>query len=362
MIKRPSWIHAVSGAMTAIMVSGCTGNRGGADTENARLKYEPEINSVEAIRLEKKDFHKELMANGRLSAAARSAMTFKTPGIISEIAVENGQRVEKGTVLAVQDSTELKIETESARISLEKARLDYLDVLAGLGYPESDTISVPGYIKKMAKIRSGYDAARNSLMKAEFNLAGTVLRAPFGGKVADIKLREHDMSGTEAFCTIIDDSSLDVDFTILESEYPFVRKGMDVRVTPFSGEPRTLHGKIVSVNPAIDKNGQASVKARVMNDGTLVDGMNVKIAVERTVPDMLVVPKSAVLIRDNMEVLFRTSGGVALWTYVHVLMANSTEYAVTANVERGAELSPGDSVIISGNLNLADGSEVSVKR
>lgn len=330
--------------------------------ENARLKYKPEINSVDAIRLEKKDFKIELIANGRLSAAARSSMAFKSQGIISEIAVENGQRVEKGAELAVQDATEQELETESARIALEKAELDYLDVLAGLGYPERDTASVPADIKKMARIRSGYGDAWNGLRKAEFNLAGTVLRAPFGGKVADIKLREHDMSGTEAFCTIIDDSSFDVDFTILESEYPFIRKGMDAMVTPFSGEPRTLHGKIVSVNPAIDKNGQASVKARVVNDGTLVDGMNVKVTVVRTVPDMLVVPKNAVLIRDNQEVLFRASGGKALWTYVHVLMDNSAEYAVVANEERGAELSPGDSVIVSGNLNLADGSEVSVKR
>ena len=97
--------------------------------ENARLKYKPEINSVDAIRLEKKDFKIELIANGRLSAAARSSMAFKSQGIISEIAVENGQRVEKGAELAVQDATEQELETESARIALEKAELDYLDVL-----------------------------------------------------------------------------------------------------------------------------------------------------------------------------------------------------------------------------------------
>ena len=30
------------------------------------------------------------------------------------------------------------------------------------------------------------------------------------------------------------------------------------------------------------------------------------------------------------------------------------------NTERGADLSPGDIVIVSGNLNLADGSEVTI--
>ena len=93
----------------------------------------------------------------------------------------------------------------------------------------------------------------------------------------------------------------------------------------------------------------------------MVAKMNVKITVERTVPDMLVVPKSAVLIRDNKEVLFRYSAGKSVWTYVDILMSNTESHAVTANVDRGAELFPGDTVIISGNLNIADGSSVVIK-
>lgn len=41
-------------------------------------------------------------------------------------------------------------------------------------------------------------------------------------------------------------------------------------------------------------------------------------------------------------------------------MANDSEYAVSANRERGAELEAGDVVIVSGNLNLAEDSEVVV--
>lgn len=349
-------------AMFSILLAGCSGAGRKTDAQkDGRLKYEPQINSVEAISLEKRAFVRELTANGRLAAVSKSGLRFHSSGVINKIAVENGQSVEKGSMVASQDASETALALESARISLKKAELDFLDVLAGQGYPTSDTASVPGEIKAMAKMRSGYDAALNSLKKAELDFSGTSITAPFSGKIADIKLREHDMSGTDPFCTIIDDSEFDVDFYVLESEYPFLEKGLEVKVKPFSGDPRVLYGKIVSINPAIDKNGQALVKARVPNDGTLVDGMNVRIAVGRTVPDMLVVPKSAVVIRDNEEVLFRTEGGKALWTYVHVLMSNSTEHAVTANRDRGASLAAGDSVIVSGNLNLADGSEVTVK-
>ena len=100
--------------------------------------------------------------------------------------------------------------------------------------------------------------------------------------------------------------------------------------------------------------------AEVANDGTLTDGMNVRVAVRQKIAGQLVVPKSAVVIRDNLEVLFRYKEGRAQWTYVHTSLANSREYVVEANRDRSAELDPGDLIIVSGNLNLADGSEVTL--
>ena len=65
----------------------------------------------------------------------------------------------------------------------------------------------------------------------------------------------------------------------------------------------------------------------------------------------------------NAAVLVRYGeGGKAEWVYVHTVRANSESYAVTANTDRGATLEEGDRVIVSGNLNLADGSKVVLKQ
>ncbi len=118
----------------------------------------------------------------------------------------------------------------------------------------------------------------------------------------------------------------------------------------------------MSVNPLVDKNGQVLVEAEIANNGTFIDGMNVKLLVEKELPGKLVVPKSAVVMRDNQQVLFRYSDGHAQWTYVHTIMDNSNEYVVEANTERQADLQAGDTVIISGNLNLAHETAVSIKQ
>jgi hypothetical protein len=84
----------------------------------------------------------------------------------------------------------------------------------------------------------------------------------------------------------------------------------------------------------------------------------VKVKIETAVPGQLVVPKSAVVQRQNQEVLFKYTNGIAFWTYVKTGYENSTSYTVTAHPDKGGTLMAGDTVIISGNLNLAHESEV----
>lgn len=343
-----------------VLAVSCGQNKGTGNGDEM-LEYSPQVNEVEVIRLEETDFQWQLLANGKLSASKRSRLPFRTAGVITEINVRNGQRVSEGEVLGRQDSREQALALESARISFAKAELDLYDNIAGLGYPARDTSGVPAGILAVARTRSGYNAAANALRQAEYVFGNTILKAPFTGVVADVAYRQYDMTGSDPFCTLVDDSAFDVDFMVLESEYPNVSAGMDVTVTQFVDGNRSMTGRIISVNPAVDKNGQVLVRARVSNDGSLVDGMNVRVKVESPVPGRLVVPKSAVVIRDRQHVLFRYKGGKALWTYVNVLMSNSGSYAVEANTERGATLSAGDTVIVSGNLNIADGSEVILK-
>lgn len=331
------YAHITLVALLTCAVSGC-GPEKGKNGNDIKLSSEPQVNLVEVVTLHKQDFSRQLVSNGRLAAAKKSSMAFTVTGVIEKINVTNGQSIKAGDVIASLDRTEASLEAESAKIALSKAELDYYDVLVGLGYAAGDTVAVPANIRAMARARSGYDAAINSLKQAELNLEGTLLRAPFNGKVADIQLREYDACGTDVFCVLLDDNVLEVTFPVLESEYPFLEKGLPVKVSPFAGGGSSLSGRIESINPIVDENGQISVKASVRNDGSLIDGMNVKVTVEKAVPDMFVVPKSAVVIRDNLEVLFRYEDGNAKWTYVNVLMANSSEYAVSPNLSRGASL------------------------
>lgn len=347
-------------SILGVWACGSSASEGFKDGKAAAV---PEVNEVEVITLVRTDYAHQLMSNGKLKAGRRASLSFGASGVVKESYFSNGELVAAGSVIAELDRPELALSLESAQIALEKAEFDMYDILVGQGYEAKDTLNVPAEVLDMAKMRSGYRTAVNALARARLDSEGSVLKAPFAGRLADMKCKRHDRVGTEPFCTVIDDSYLDVDFPVMESEYSFVAKGLSVKVTPYADPTKTLAGQITEVNPSVDAKGQISVRARVRNDGAFIDGMNVKVVVERLMPGQLVVPRSAVVIRDNLDVLFTyTDDGKAHWTYVNVVRSNGDSHVVTANADRGARLNEGDKVIVSGNLNLADGSNVQLKK
>ena len=330
-------------------------------TEMARGSFSADKNVVTVVPLERKMFNKQLVCNGKLEAQSKVTVQFSAQGSVAEIGVRDGQRVQKGQVLASLDKEQPRRQLDQARLAYDKAEMNLADRLLDYGYTLADTAKIPAEQKRVIYINTGFIDAQMALENAERTYKQCDLRAPFTGKVASVKGRIYEQGGQ--FCTLIDDSRYLVRFSVLETEYGFVHTGQQVLVSPFVNSDVVLKGTILSINPTVDQNGQIAVTAQVPGSDELMDGMNVRITVENSVPDQLVVPKSAVVIRDNMEVLFRIdpTTGRSLWTYVNVVMSNTTEHVVEPNTDRGADLNLGDMIITSGNLNLGDDAEVVIE-
>lgn len=342
---------------------------GGADGDTAETvvnkKEQVQIaNPVDTLILRRGLFHSQLISNGKLRAQQKSDLRFSGSGSVVWLAGGNGTAVSQGAVIARLDDREAKLRLEQARQAMQKADMDLQDALLGFGYHVADSTKVPQETMRIARLRAGYDGAVTGLESARLALESCVLTAPFDGKIANLKTKLYENPKGDFFCSVINDRSFDVEFNILESELAHVRVGQPVSVATFVEPAKRYAGEVAQINPTVDDKGQIVVTARIPNPGGLIDGMNVKVYIESAVPDKLVVPKSAVLVRDDREVLFRydPQTGKAMWTYVLIEMSNSDSHAVVANADRGAELNVGDAVIVSGNLNLADGSEVEIKR
>jgi RND family efflux transporter MFP subunit len=342
--------------ITLALIS-CTSNAGD-DSESSAESLPEEKNLVDVILLERGDFTREIISNGKLSAIQKAELYFKNPGIIGSINYRNGQTAPKGSELARLRNDEYRFSLEKAEVNMKKAEIDRMDALLSMGYKEINS-SIPEDHLQIANIRSGYNQAKIQLEEAEYELQNAVLKAPFTGKVVGIKQKTFERTNSsEPFCTLINDSRFTIDFPLLETEIGQVQTGQKVTVTPVAGA-KEITGTVMEINPRIDENGLAWVKAEVNNPGGYLEGMNVKVSIKKSIPGKLVVPKQAVVLRQNQEVLFRYTGGIAYWTYVNVLDENEHYYSVVAR--EGATLEPGDTVIVSNNLNLAHESEVEIE-
>lgn len=327
----------------------------------ATAVMEQTIVEVDTVVLRKQTFQKQILCNGKLVAIHRAELMCPKAGeLLKSVNVKNGQRVSAGMVLAVADTRDTNNALEKAKHDLEKAKVDLQDKLIGLGY-DADAKNVPADVMKKAEMTSGYYSARYALRAAETSLSDCQLIAPFSGKIADLVARPHQRG--DKFCTLIDDSFFDVEFKILESELSSVKVGTMVKVSPFIDESLVLNGAVAEINPTIDDKGLVTIKARVKNTSDrLLDGMNVKVIIENSVRDMFVVPKEAVVERDGYHVVFvyDKESRRAIWTYVDILYSNLSNFAITGCEKKQTEVKVGDIVITSGNLNLADDTEVRI--
>ncbi|MEG1615319.1 MAG: efflux RND transporter periplasmic adaptor subunit [Bacteroidales bacterium] len=305
--------------------------------------------AVSVIKLESKAFNQELISNGKLTAKRMVDLYFKNTEPVARIYVKNGQRVAKGEKLAELDSFKLNQKLIQATVSLEKSRLDLADLLIGQGYAPEDSVSVPVSTMRLVRIKSGYDQALSNYELAKRERQEAVLTAPFAGIVANLFMAELNAPSLSVpFCRLIDPSSLEAAFTVLESELPMIHRGDKVRVQPFSTTDNSYTGIITEVNPLVESSGMVQVRASVNGNDRLFEGMNVQINILRVVPDQWVVPKSAVVLRSGKQVVFTLREGKAIWNYVNTALENEHEYTI-----RGEEIQEGDLVIVDNNINLA---------
>ncbi|WP_083382136.1 efflux RND transporter periplasmic adaptor subunit [Flavobacterium commune] len=340
----------------------CTKSKAADETTIEKKNYVAEKNEVETIVLKNEYFQKELVSNGKIIATQKNSVQFEVSDKLEHLYVKNGDNVRKGQLLATLNSFKYQQRLARAEIELKKAKFQFEDMLVGRGIFTTKRDSIPKAIYDMVASRTGYDAALLELKTAQFELRSTKLIAPFNGKVANIESRVYEnVNAGKSFMTLIDDSVFEVEFYLIESEMKDVAINSSVQIIPFA-LGKIYSGHISSINPLIEKNGTILVKAVVKNDGKLTEGMNVKVRIQKEVKGQLVVPKSAVVLRDNQEVLFKVVDGKAYWTYIQTILENSSSYSVIAHPDKSsATLNLGDTVIVSGNLNLAHDSEVVLK-
>ena len=295
-------------------------------------------------------------AAGRAAAVLRATLQARVAGVVEGVAVRENAVVATGAPLLQIDTTEYALRVAAAESELRRASADYQELVLF-----DDRIADPevrAQRDRMARARSGLDQAEVALREAALELERSRVRAPFGGRIADLRVvpGEHVTVGTELM-TVVDLDPIKVEVNVLEAEVGQLAEGRraSVRFAAFPGE--VFQGRIESVNPVVDperRTGRVSV-ALANPGGRIKPGMYAEVSLAATsYPDRLLVPREAVLERGEgrrRTMLFVHREGRAEWRYVRTGRENERLVEIVPSDE--GTVSPGEVVLVDGHHFLA---------
>jgi RND family efflux transporter MFP subunit len=244
------------------------------------------------------------------------------------------------------------LQRDVARSQLDSARAQASLVNAG-ARPEEIQIARA----QVAQAAAGVSAARAQLTLARVQYANATVRAPFGGRVAQVHVAVGEFVGPGlSVVTLYDDRQLVLDAKIGERDVAQVRSGDAVAVRAAVAPGVVMHGAVQRVQPTAEAASRtALVRIRLSNPpASLLPGTSAQatLVLERRA-GVLLVPTVAVH-QDGTATVFVVTDGVA------------RARAVTLGLRQGdvievrSGLAAGDQVIVLGPETITDGMRVTV--
>lgn len=299
----------------------------------------------------------QVTAAGQAEAVREATLTAQVEGQILGVAVRENSGVAAGRSLIRIDTTQYALELAGARAELESADAEYQKSI--LFDQEIEDPEVRAQRARISRAQSGLTGAEVSVRQAEINLDRTNVKAPFGGRIADLQVvaGQWVASGAELL-TLVALDPIKVEVQVLEAELGLLAEGRRARISfaAFPGEE--FEGRIETINPRVDpENRTGRVTVLLENrDGRIKPGMYAQVIIDaQAFPDRVLIPRRALLERDGRLVVFVYNedgrNGRAEWRYVTIGRENETLVELTHGDEGFVE--PGEMVLTDGHHYLA---------
>ena len=321
---------------------------------------------------------RQVVSYGYVSTARTAEITAQVSARIHRLLIQEGDWIEQGATAVELEDDLLRIAQRQAQEELDKALAQYANiafftsdrgnrdqVLNRLGVDSTNANDVEAFRlifkksrKELAADQIGLDEARLKLKRAQLELAHAVLEAPFAGYVSEVVVDRSDfVDKGDVVARIVSLDRLRLEMDVLETEIRHIRLGARAEIELAALPGKAVSGRVASVNPTIDAERRTCrVLIEIENpDRAVRPGMFADVRVEAArYKDRLLVPREALLTRDDRKVVFVYEGGRAKWRYVE------TGEETDEMVEVREGLAARDTLITAGHFNLTHNAQVIV--
>jgi RND family efflux transporter MFP subunit len=271
-------------------------------------------------------------------------------GEILELAVQEGDRVDQGRVLARLDDRELKAERRSAEAAYEvaQAALQRAEKLL-----EAEIVTQAEYERD----RSAFAAAEARLDQLDTRLEYATIRSPLRGVVTEKMCEVGDIVATQArLFTIADVSTMVVRVAVSELDVVELAAGDEVNVTLDALPDTPFTGHIRRIFPTADPTSRlVPVEVALGGDGVARAGFLARVTFDLDARENVVlVPQAALQGAGTQEFVFVVEDDRAVRRPVGSGLTSRGLVEVRTNLDEG------ELVVVSGQNLLRDGAPVRV--
>lgn len=307
--------------------------------------------TVTALTTSLSDYSGETSIPAKLIPYEQANITVQTPGLISYLNIEQGTKVAKGQVLGSVDTRVAELNLKSTNLTINKLKDDYnraKDLYAGHATTEVN----------VTNSKYSYDNTNVQAETLKQQIANARIISPISGMITVKNLRagEFTNAGTP-IASVVNISKLKAVVYVDENEVYGIKMNQSADVVSPVFPEKHLTGKVIYISPSGDENHNYEVDVEINNTPRVLRAgtdVNVTFQIDNQ-SNQIIIPKYA-LVNDRAT------------PYVYVIDNNNVVKAreVQTGSSQGQNivivkgLSVGEKIVLSGQINLEDGSKVNI--
>jgi len=361
------WVRTVLFFAAGMLVFGCSDDaeqRGKSDSKEARTAKGKTANEGRAERAPRErpavpvkvstvnegTITSSLVFDSVLETESSVEIFAETSGIILEVLVEEGDRVEAGQILA-------RMENEDERVDAEEAEARYNHQKANFqrtqGLHDRKLINQQEY----DNAKFDLDQARLRYERARIQLENTIVRSTVSGVVTERAAQAgRRVTTNNKLFSIMNLDELFANVNIPGQHLLSIEPGLPAVIDSDLIEGVRYDAFVKLVSPIVDPESgtfKAKVAVSKLNGMPIYPGMfvNVRVIVDTT-KDAVLVPKEAIVHEGDLKYIYKVQNGKARKTLLHEGYSNVEYVQATSGIVEG------DSVIVMGHSALKDGARV----
>jgi RND family efflux transporter MFP subunit len=310
--------------------------------------------SVKIERVKTEDVSLDFLSNGNFEPIQQLTFSAEKSGKIISVLAKEGDYVTVGQTLAIMRSDAIDVTAQTTKTTYDNALTDYTRY--------ENAYKTGGVTKQqLDQARIQMVNAKANLTQANINVGDTRIKAPINGFINKKFIEPGSfISATPAtsLFEIVNVSKLKLKVNVNENQVANLKVGTQIKVTASVYPDKSFSGKITFIAAKSDESLNFPIEIEITNNASndLRAGMygTALFASNKQKQSLRVVPRNAFVGSVSSNQVFVIENGMAK------LKTVTAGRIFGDKVEILNGLSDGETVIVTGQINLQDGSKVEV--